>query len=165
MKPPTVWIASSSPNCLLVRPTSRNAIATVKIDAAQDVEVARRPRVLDRRQQPADEEQRDEADGDVDVEDPVPADVLGQEAADERADDEGDAEDGAEQALVLAALGRREQVADDGERDREERTGADALDAAEQDELRHVLAQAGQRGADQEDADADHEDRLAPVEV
>ena len=42
------------------------------------------------------------------------------------------AEDGAEQALVLAALGGREQVADDRERDREQRAGAEALDAAEQ---------------------------------
>ena len=50
-------------------------------------------------------------------------------------DDERDAEDGAEQALVLAALGRGEQVADDRERDREQRAGADALDAAEQDQL------------------------------
>ena len=59
---------------------------------------------LDRRQQPLDDDQRDDPDRDVDVEDPVPADVLGQEAADERADDERDAEDGPEQALVLAAL-------------------------------------------------------------
>ena len=42
------------------------------------------------------------------------------------------AEHGAEQALVLAALVRGEQVADNRERDREERAGADALDAAEQ---------------------------------
>ena len=79
-----------------------------------------------------DDEQATEADRDIDVEDPVPADLLGQEAADERADDEGDAEDGTEQALVLAALGRREQVTDDRQRDREQRTGADALDPAEQ---------------------------------
>ena len=43
--------------------------------------------------------------------------------------------------------------------------GADALDAAEEDELRHVLGQAGQGRADQEDDDADHEHRLAAVEV
>ena len=88
--------------------------------------------------------------GQVDVEDPVPADVVGQEAAEGGPDDERDPEHGAEQALVLAALGRREQVADDRERDREERAGADALDAPEQDELAHVLAQAGQRRTDEE---------------
>ena len=86
---------------------------------------------LDRRQEPGQHEQADDADRDVDVEDPVPADVVGQQAAEGRADDERDAEHGAEQALVAAALGRGEQVADDRERDREERAGADALDAAE----------------------------------
>ena len=59
----------------------------------------------------------------------------------------------------------REQVADDRERDREQRAGADALDAPEQDQLLHVLRQAGQGRADQEDDDADDEHRLAAVEV
>ena len=88
--------------------------------AADEVEVARRGRRLDRRQQPLDDDQRDDPDRDVDVEDPVPAEVLGQQPADERAGDERDAEDGAEEALVLAALLRGEQVADDRERDREQ---------------------------------------------
>ena len=95
----------------------------------------------------------------------MPAQVLGQPAADERAGDERDAEHGPEEALVLAALLRAEQVADDRERDREQRACADALDAAEQDQHAHVLTEAGQRGADQEDDDADHVDRLAAVEV
>ena len=73
-------------------------------EPADQVEVARRGRGLDRRQQPLDDDQRDDPDRDVDVEDPVPADVLGQEAADERAGDEGDPEHGPEEALVLAAL-------------------------------------------------------------
>ena len=72
--------------------------------SAEDVEVAGRSRVLHRWQQPRDHEQRDDPDRDVDVEDPVPADLLGQEPADERADDERDPEHGPEQALVLAAL-------------------------------------------------------------
>ena len=46
----------------------------------------------------------DSADGQVDVEDPVPADVVGQPAAQQRAEDRGDAEHGAEEALVAAAL-------------------------------------------------------------
>ena len=95
----------------------------------------------------------------------MPAQVLGQPATDERTGHERDAEDGPEEALVLAALLRGEQVTDDRKGDREERTGADALDASEEDEHAHVLAQAGQGRADQEDHDADHEDRLAAVDV
>ena len=53
--------------------------------AAEVVEVRVRPRSLDRRQEPPDDEQADEPDRDVDVEDPVPADVVGQEAAESRA--------------------------------------------------------------------------------
>ena len=110
-------------------------MATVKIAPPRMSKFRGRRRVLHRRQQPLDDVQRDEPDRDVDVEDPVPADVLGQEAADERADHERDAEHRAEEALVLAALGRGEQVADDREGDREERACADALDASEQDQL------------------------------
>jgi hypothetical protein len=50
----------------------------------------------------------------------VPGQVLGEEPADERTGDERDAEDGPEEALLLAALLGGEQVADDGERDREQ---------------------------------------------
>ena len=81
------------------------------------------------------------ADRQVDEEDPVPADVVGQEATQRGADERApSAEDGAEQALVLAALGGREEVADDRQRDREDGAGAEALDAAEGDELPHLLA-------------------------
>jgi hypothetical protein len=95
----------------------------------------------------------------------VPAKGVGDHPAQGRADEERDPEHGAEQALVLAAFGRREEVADHREGDREERAGADALEAAEGDELPHRLAETGQRGADQEDPDPDHEDRLAAEEV
>ena len=77
--------------------------------------------------------------------------VVGQEAAQARADQEGDPEDGSEEALVLAPLGRGEEVADGRQRDREEGAGAEALDAPEEDQLPHRLAEAGQGRADQED--------------
>src|SRR5450759_4329415 len=112
-----------------------------------------------------DDRERHEADRDVDEEDPVPRGLLGHEAAEQRPDDRADAEHRAEQALVLAALGRGEQVADDGEADREQGAGAEALDAPKDDQLGHVLAQAGQRGADQEHGDAEHQQRLASVQV
>ena len=164
MNPPTVG-SVHSPNCLLVRPTSRKTIATVKIAPPSRSKLRVADGRLDRRQQPLDDDQRDDPDRDVDVEDPVPAQVLGQPAADERTGHERDPEDRTEQALVLAAFLGREQVTDDRQRDREQRAGADALDASEQDEHAHVLAQAAEGRAEQEDDDADHEDRLAAVDV
>ena len=59
-----------------------------------------------------------------------------------------EAEHGPEQALILAPLRRREQVADDRQRDREQCARAEALDAAEHDELPHLLRQPGQQRAD-----------------
>ena len=105
---------------LLVRPISRNVIAIVKITPPRMSKLRVALGVLtvgSRRWMTISD---DDPDRDVDVEDPVPADLFGQEATDQRADDEGDAEDGAEEALVLASLLRREQVADDRERDREQ---------------------------------------------
>ena len=66
--------------------------------------------------------QRDQADRQVDVEDPAPAQVVGQVAAQQRPDDAGQAEDAAEDALDAAALGGREDLRDD----REDRRGQDA---------------------------------------
>ena len=111
---------------------------------AEEVDVAAGVRALDRGQQPGDDGEADDADRDVDVEDPVPAERVGQEATERRAEQGGDAEHGAEQALVLAALLGGEQVADDRQRDREQRAGAEALDAPEQDQLLHGLRQPGQ---------------------
>ena len=116
-------------------------------------------------QEAPDDGQGDEADRDVDEEDPVPGELVGQKAAQPRSQQERDAEDEAEESLVLAALGRGEQVTDHRQRDREERTGAKALDAAEEDELPHLLAQAGQRRPDQEQRDAEDQEWLATVQV
>src|SRR5207244_12930665 len=79
---------------------------------ARVVDVARRVRPPNRRQQPGDHGHSDEPDGQVDVEDPVPAEVVGEGAAKAGANQEGDPEDRPEQALVLAALAGREQVTD-----------------------------------------------------
>ena len=133
--------------------------------AAEEVDVPVGVRPANGGQQPPDDDQADDADRDVDEEDPVPAGVVGEQAADGRAEDERQPEDGAEQALVTAALGRAEQVADDGQRDREQRAGADALQATEDDQLLHGLAQARQGGADQEHGDPEHQQRLAAEQV
>src|SRR4029077_10492313 len=81
----------------------------------------------------------DDADRDVDLEDPAPAPVVGDEPAGGGADDRAEAEDAAKQALHAAAAFGREQVADDCENRGEQHAAEDALDAAEHDQLRHVL--------------------------
>ena len=141
MKPPTSGSAQSTGR-LVRQADEQEADRDREDERAEVIEVARGAGPLDRRQEPPDHDQADDADRQVDEEDPVPADAVGQEAAEARPDEERDPEDRSEEALVLAAFGRREEVADDREGDREEGAGAEALDAAEQDQLPHFLAEA-----------------------
>ena len=61
-----------------------------------------------------DHRQRGDPDGQVDVEDPPPRQVVDEEPSEQRADHRRDAEHRAEEPLVAAAVARREDVADDG---------------------------------------------------
>ena len=70
------------------------------------------------------------SDRQVDEEDPAPAGVLGQEAADERADRDGEPDRRAPDPERGAALAAVELLREDRERDREHRRAADALEAA-----------------------------------
>src|SRR5205085_2252096 len=72
---------------------------------------------------------------------------------------------GADQPLPAAAVARRHDAADHREREREEAAGAEALDAAEDDELGHVLGGAAERRPDEEDGDRDQHQRPAAVDV
>ncbi len=86
-----------------------------------------------------------------------------------------DAEDGSEEALVLGALGGREDVGNDGKGHRGQRGGPEPLQAPEDDQLHHAAAEevaeprltghAAQGRADQKDDDAEQENRLAAVDV
>ena len=109
--------------------------------------------------------QRDDPDRDVDIEDPAPAHVVGQVAADQRARDGRDAEYGADEAYILAPLTRRHHVPDDRLRPDHQAAGAHALQRAEGDQLVHVLGQAGQHRAGQEDTDREDEQALAAEQV
>ncbi len=71
----------------------------------------------------------------------------------------------ADQPLVAAAVARRDDHADRGEREREEPACAEALDGPEEDELGHVLREAAERRADEEDRDRDHEEGATAVDV
>jgi hypothetical protein len=122
-------------------------------------------RALQAGQDAADHNERDQPDRQVDVEDPVPADGVRDDATEGRPHERGQPEHRAEETLVLAALGRREEVSDDGQGDGEKGARADPLDAAEQDQLPHCLAQPGERRPGQEYHDAEDEHRLAAVVV
>src|SRR5205823_2555146 len=81
-----------------------------------------------------DDDERETADRQVDVEDPAPGRVVDDQPADRRADDRGGREGRADQALVAAAVARRDDVADRGDRERDQAARANALDPAEDGE-------------------------------
>ena len=118
-----------------------------------------------------DDEQRGDADRHVHEEHPAPAvdaedaGLAGEEPADDRAEDARGAEHREEVALVLGALPRRHDVADDGQRQREQAAGAEALDRAVERQLEHRLGQGAQHRADDEDRDRGREELLAAVDV
>ena len=112
-----------------------------------------------------DDGERGDADRQVDVEDPPPAQVLGDEAPGEGADDTGEAEDRAEVTHVAAALAGADDVADDRLGADHQPAGADPLQRPESDQLGHALRQPGQRRPDQEDDDRRLEELLPAVEV
>ncbi len=113
----------------------------------------------------ADDDEREHSDGQVDVEDPPPREVVDEEPSDERADDGRDAEDCAEEPLVPAAIARRDDVPDHRDRDDDEAAGTEPLQCTERDELGHVSALSAQRGADEEDDDRRLDHDLAAVQV
>ena len=112
-----------------------------------------------------DHRERDRPDRDVDVEDPAPAEVVDEEPAEERPDHGREAEHRTEVALVLAALARRDDVADDREGDDHQAACPEALQRAEADQLRHRLRETAEHRAEQEDDDRALEHPLAPVQI
>ena len=113
----------------------------------------------------ADDQHREDADGQVHVEDPAPREVGDEEAAEQGSGHRRDRENGADQAHVAAALAGRDDVRDDRLRADHEPAGADPLQRAEADQLGHRLRQTGEHRAGEEDQDRDEEDGLAPVHV
>ncbi len=112
-----------------------------------------------------DDRQRQQAERQVDIEDPSPAELIDDEAAEQRAEHRRDAEHAAEEALIAAALARGDDVADDGNGGDDEAAAAEPLDDAEGDQLRQVLRHAAQARADEEDDDGRLQHDAAPVDV
>ena len=112
-----------------------------------------------------DDQDREHADREVDVEDPAPGDLVDEEAAEQRPGDRGDGEDRADQAHVTPALTGRDDVSDDCLRTHHQAAGAYPLEEPEADQLAHRLAETRQHRADEEDDDRREEHGLAPVHV
>jgi hypothetical protein len=112
-----------------------------------------------------------DADRHVDEEDPAPAvdaqdaALAGEEPADDRAEHGCRAEHGEEVALVLGALARGNDVADDRQRQREQAAGAQTLHRAVERERAHRGGERAQHGPEDEQRDGDDEQLLAAVDV
>ena len=109
--------------------------------------------------------QRQDPDGQVDVEDPAPREVGGQRPAEEGPDHRGQAEDGTEQPLVPTALTGRHHIADRRLGTHHQATPAQTLERPERDQLGEAVADPAEGRADQEDHQPDLEDDAASVLV
>ena len=112
-----------------------------------------------------DHNRRQDTERQVQVEDPAPRQRVGDIAADERAGNRRDAPDAAEQRLGACALFERVQLADDRHAERDDGAGAQSLDRAKDDQLRHRGRGAGQRGSQDEDGDAGEIQPAAAIEI
>ncbi len=119
----------------------------------------------DARQRCREDRHREDPERHVDVEDPAPARVAGEEAADQRPRHAGDAEDRAEQPHVAAPLPGGDDIADRGLGADHQAAAPEALDRAEGDQLGHPVGEAAEDRSDQEEDEGGLEDDLAAVEV
>ncbi|GGX02295.1 hypothetical protein GCM10010353_17530 [Streptomyces chryseus] len=103
------------------------------------------------------EGQRDDADGHVDEEDGLPADVLDEQAADDRAARGGRADDHAPDADGHVQLLGREGGAEQAERGRHEERAEQTLEYAEGDDQGDLAGEADGPGGDGEAGYADQE--------
>ena len=117
------------------------------------------------REQPDRQRDDHQRDRHVDVEDPLPRQVVGEEATEQRPEDRRSTENRADRALVLAPVTQRDDVGDHRGRGDGQTAAADALQCARPDQPGHRLRQPRQRGGDGEHDDAADEDRLASEQV
>ena len=104
-------------------------------------------------------------DRDVDEEDPLPAEALGDDAADQRPDRDGAADRRAPDAERRRPVFAVELLADQGQRGGEHPGAADPLQAAGEVEQGRVLGDAAEERGEGEDPEADREDAPAPEPV
>ena len=107
----------------------------------------------------------DDAERQVDVKDPVPAQIFDEPAAQKRAGDARQRKHASEDALDFAAILGLDNIADDRKGENEEAAAAKALDGARNDKKEHRLRQARQRRAGKEQDDCGDDDDAPAVEV
>ena len=110
---------------------------------------------------PRHDERRD-PDRNVDVEDPSPAVVVGQPAAQHRSENRRDDDPEPPEAHRLAAILGREGFEQHRLRQRLHRAAGRALQTAEHDQHRQVRREAAQKRRDGESGDREHDEALAP---
>src|SRR3989442_12571243 len=91
------------------------------------------------RQEESDQHQGDQAERQVDVEDPSPAEVVRNEATDQRPDDAPQSEDAHDQAHPAATLTGRKDVADGGDAQGHQGASTDARERSAGGQLAPVL--------------------------
>ena len=112
------------------------------------------------------QDRRGGADRHVDEEDPLPAERLGEDAAEQQADcaaARGDRAPHAQRLGALRALG--EGRGDDAQRGGRDERASEALQPAEHDQLAGALGEAVEQARDREHDHAGDEDLLAPDDV
>ena len=122
--------------------------------------------VLALAEQDGSETEGHEGDRDVDEEDPLPRQGVGEDAAEEHARGGAEAADGApdaERDVPLAAFGKGRHQ--DRERSRRDRGGAEALEGAGADQRPLGPREPAEERADRERDQADHEDAPAAEQV
>ena len=109
--------------------------------------------------------EREDADRDVDEEDPAPPKAVGEETADQRARGNGSPDRGAPDGKRPEAVGAAVLVADERQCSCEERGAADPLERPGDIERRDVPGDAAEERGEGEKHDACHEDQAASVPV
>jgi hypothetical protein len=145
-------------------PQHQGAQADAEENRAQVVDAVM-PAFADAGQGDREDDQRQNSQGNVDVEDPAPAPVSGEETADQRPGHAGHAEDGAEEPEVAAPVPRGDHVPDRRLSADQQPATPEPLDRPEGDQLAHALRLSAEPRADQEDDQGPLEDHLAPVEI
>ena len=111
---------------------------------------------------PREHRQPEQPERQVDPEDRPPAERVDEERPQRRPGERRRAPDGAEESLDAGALLEREDVAEDRQHDRHDAARAEALEAAEDDELRHRLRERREQRREQNSAIAAMTTRFRP---